>query len=300
MPVYPIYENKNYKLNYAVHRPLNATQINILEDFSADIIKPICDELFNITPFVFKVKNGRRSIILNQLIQMADAATNESVPRKDFRTDYLSINFFIEDLKYIQLNSPKNFQAIRKRLRNQSHTNSWHGYRFEARTLKSFLRKGIAAKCREHPDFELYYNGASLFAEAVSPLVGLDAALRNTYAYKIKNAILKKNKKDYANQRTILLIDITNILHHSFGRPNLDDLSSAFEEIYNEESIKFGALLFFQVFMTNDHTNTRVSYETFWKRIDTGNCSSCLKLFLDEHYPFGHVEATPSQIPEHI
>ncbi|EGQ8312353.1 hypothetical protein DC897_RS22345 [Vibrio parahaemolyticus] len=118
------------------------------------------------------------------------------------------------DLKSIRDNSEQNFSQFKKQLRKCNRVSQYVGIRFEISLASFFIRKGVPYKNREAPDFEFNFDeNQKAFVETTSCHI-VQEKPQNLYL-KVNSAIRTKSNKKYANDSTILVIDVTNLIHNS-------------------------------------------------------------------------------------
>lgn len=165
-------------------------------------------------------------------------------------------------------------------LRTTNAFDNYFGIRCEINIAASLIRKGVDFKKSESPDFVI--NRGNLFIECGSTHVSKP---KPSSKFKIGSVINQKSKKAYANSKTALFIDITNIIHNELNTNNntLEDLV-VIEKAYIKDVLvnsKFGNVTIF----TYRHNRESNYFESTYARIDNNHIDSHLSVFLDEHYP---------------
>ncbi|MGR6863363.1 hypothetical protein ACU5EH_25185 [Aliivibrio salmonicida] len=148
------------------------------------------------------------------------------------------------DLKSIKNHSEQNFFSFKKQLRKCNRISQYVGIRFEISLAAFFVKKQVDYKNRESPDFEFKSGDRPLaFIETTSCHIVIEKP-QNLYL-KITSAIKAKSSKNYANNSTILAIDITNLVHNSPRFHSSFKIEHVIEECksaINESS--YGAFIF--------------------------------------------------------
>ncbi|QUM89685.1 hypothetical protein HWV03_13175 [Moritella sp. 36] len=118
------------------------------------------------------------------------------------------------ELKSIRADSDQNFSQFMKQLRKCNRVSQYVGIRFEISLASFFIRKGVSYKNRESPDFEFNFDeDQKAYIETTSCHIVQEKS-QNLYL-KVNSAIRAKSDKKYANDSTILVIDVTNLIHNS-------------------------------------------------------------------------------------
>ncbi len=120
------------------------------------------------------------------------------------------LHFFIRDMKDIRDYDKNTFKKTRKQLKKHLYYTSFYGFRFEAGIMSLFIRQNINFKKQEAPDFGISYNNKIYYVECASVRFSKAASV-NEIKLKIDRKILEKNEKIYANEKTILFMDITHM-----------------------------------------------------------------------------------------
>ncbi|MEZ8594040.1 MULTISPECIES: hypothetical protein [unclassified Vibrio] len=137
---------------------------------------------------------------------------NRNYYNRDFELKRLFT--LMTDLKSIRDNSEQNFSQFKKQLRNCNRVSQYVGIRFEISLASFFIRKGVPYKNRESPDFEFNVDANQrAYIETTSCHIVQEKS-QNLYL-KVNSAIRTKSNKKYANDSTILVIDVTNLVHNS-------------------------------------------------------------------------------------
>ena len=103
--------------------------------------------------------------------------------------------------------------GLRRALRRATQ-NEYFGARFEVEIAALLHRMNLKFAKSESPDFIITLgDGEQIFVECASANV---QGPKHDLTYKVIATLNKKEKKPYANERTALFIDFTNILHNSY------------------------------------------------------------------------------------
>lgn len=127
------------------------------------------------------------------------------------------LGLLAQDLRQLQTHNPVVFKAFRRTYRKLT-INEFFGWRHELRVAADFTARRIQFGKQEAPDFRIEPadgNGL-LFIECGS--VNLAEAKDRDVSYKLRAVVDAKAAKPYANKRTALFLDYTNVLFSSvFG-----------------------------------------------------------------------------------
>ncbi|UFH60033.1 hypothetical protein [Sulfurovum mangrovi] len=185
-------------------------------------------------------KNNKK----NKLRLMTNNITEFYLQKKyhKARAELGNLAFFIHNLKAVGEYNKKLYKKIKKNIKSNLYDNAFYGHKFEVSITGSLLKNKIKFKKRESPDFEIY-NNKTFFLECTS--VKFDKNPQNDeIVEKIIKKILEKNKKTYANNKTILSIDITNMFevtsHTGLHYLNENAINKIKEVIYKE--VKYAAI----------------------------------------------------------
>ncbi len=161
------------------------------------------------------LKGGKvtsRNPIEKNLAEILEFHHNQNYYNRDFELKRLFT--LMTDLKSIRDNSEQNFSQFKKQLRNCNRVSQYVGIRFEISLAGFFIRKGVSYINRESPDFEFSFGeNQKAYIETTSCHI-VQEKPQNLYL-KVNSAILTKSGKKYANDSTILVIDVTNLVHNS-------------------------------------------------------------------------------------
>lgn len=161
------------------------------------------------------LKNGKPSSknpIERNIVDILNFHKENNFYNRDF--ELKRIFCLMTDLKSIKNHSEQNFSQFKKQLKNCNRVSQYIGIRFEISLASFFIKKGINYKNRESPDFEFTFEDTTKsFIETTSCHVVKEKE-QDLYL-KVIGTINTKSTKFYANKSTILIIDVTNLIHHS-------------------------------------------------------------------------------------
>lgn len=254
---------------------LNQLYFNI-QQIENDVKKICGDDIFSISK---PDKFNQLNTVLNQI-----------------KSDYLTNNFekgvanlgslilLLRNMHDILQYDEELFNKTIKELKSHLGDLAYFGFRFEVLIISSFIRKDIKFTKREAPDFNILYNNEDFYAECTSVRFQKSATV-NEIELKINRKIQAKNRKPYANQDTILFLDITNMSRLAAKTNIYLNLLELQQQIKEEMSkIKYGCILLY----TSLYDRDKVRYTSGYLRIDNENISINLKDFLDLHFPMGN------------
>lgn len=151
------------------------------------------------------------------------------------------IGIFAMQLEAIKKKDEDLFRHFRRQLRRISEK-GYFGFRLEVQTVSIFYQMNIKFRKRESPDFSVKYEGAEVFVECCS--INLDEPRGKDVSYKVLSALTDKGRKPYANNKTALFLDYTNIFFNSIVsgvRLDLEALSADIKE--KIDTFNFGAII---------------------------------------------------------
>jgi hypothetical protein len=151
------------------------------------------------------------------------------------------IGIFAMQLEAIKQKDEDLFRYFRRKLRRISEK-EYFGFRLEVQTVSIFYQMNIKFRKRESPDFSVEYGGAEVFVECCS--INLDEPRSKDVSYKVMSALTDKGRSPYANKKTALFLDYTNIFFNSVVsgvRLDLETLSADIKE--KIDTLNFGAII---------------------------------------------------------
>jgi len=228
--------------------------------------------------FGLSILTRKRSLILKRY-QLALRYCNER--SKLFHAEYGALFLLAQNLNDIKSHDENIFNKLRKDVLTKSHERSWDGIRFEiaiARHLLCFC--SIELIKRESPDFSFIYKGCTFYLESTITRV---VQPKIDVLYKIGSTINKKNKKKYANSKTILAVDITNIYMNFFSDTSNEEsnLESHVNKYLESNKVKYGAIIFYVALYDSNLGHYRLTYN--YHIID--DCDASLKEFIEFGFP---------------
>lgn len=153
------------------------------------------------------------------------------------------IGLLAMELHELRSTRPEVVAGLRRAIRRAT-LNEYFGVRFEVEIAFLLHRGNVTFTKSESPDFEITLaDGELIFLECCSTNVGRP---KENLTYKITSALTRKSKKPYANEKTALFIDFTNILHNSIRTPTPIDHQDLQRELSHAASQSpFGAVAAF-------------------------------------------------------
>lgn len=159
----------------------------------------------------------------------------------------------IQKVKDYDLNS---FRSLRRTFVKANKLSQYIGYRFEFRIAALLTEKNIDFSSQESPDFLIKQAEGNCYIETTS--VHMPEPKPYNMYLKVGAQIDNKSKKPYANENTILMIDISNIIHSAAMFKSEFSVESLPEKL--QEHIKnssYGAFYFYAIF-PKEHNGTTV------------------------------------------
>ncbi|AIF83279.1 hypothetical protein NTE_01207 [Candidatus Nitrososphaera evergladensis SR1] len=197
------------------------------------------------------------------------------------------LQFLVRNLLDIEKHDQKLLKKYRRIIRDSLDVNKYYGARFEVATASTLIRnkcnfERVIETTTPTPDFVIH-EVSDVFLECGS--THLSNPRPKDFEYKIISEAKEKGRKTYCNHKTVLLLDISNILHHAirFNMPIHARLEAITEKAVG--STKFGSLLLFD-YIIDSKTH---QYSHSYLRKDNSDIDSNLQLLLDRIFPSGHV-----------
>lgn len=201
--------------------------------------------------------------------------------------ELLKLQFFIHQLKRLEVSCPKLLKYYAKQFRRAGSSDGFFGLRFEVNIASSLTHKAVNFEKTERPDFRLPDLGVEL--ECTSARFRKPRG-QGHLTYKIAAVVRLKAKKGYATRSTALFIDITNVAQA--GLPfNPAPFRKAAEECSG--SSPFGAIVLALYIMNRDLDRLESTY----LRIDHSEASVALRHFLDTCWPRGSHRVWDFSVP---
>ncbi|ARV15420.1 hypothetical protein [Polaribacter sp. SA4-12] len=183
-----------------------------------------------------------------------------------------------------------------KRIVNNSDI-SIHGHIFEINQCAHFIRTSSENKLefkfgdanQNEPDFIVENIGFE-----ITSIRFLESSDKSNPGRKLLNKFINKNKKEYANENTVLIIDINQPSYHTIKKekrvaPTLDEV----REIIKKES-KFGLVLYFMEWIDNDNDNDNLLFKGTTYSDYSENCTTELKSLMEKHIYKGDILISPN------
>lgn len=198
------------------------------------------------TEFLKGSKVNSKNPIEKNFADILNFHSNLNYYNRDFELKRLFT--LMTDLKSIRDDSEQNFSQFKKQLRNCNRVSQYVGIRFEISLASFFIRKSMSYKNRESPDFEFNFDeNQKAYVETTSCHI-VKEKQQDLYL-KVINAIRTKSDKNYANNSTILVIDVTNLIHNSVRLHPEFKIENLVEKCRSEMDISaYGAFIFLCTF----------------------------------------------------
>lgn len=162
---------------------------------------------------------------------------------------------------------------------------SIHGHIFEINQCAHFIRTSTDNKLhfkfgdanQNEPDFIVEKIGFEITSIRFS-----ENSDKSNPSRKLLKKFIDKNKKEYANENTVLIIDINQPSYHTIKNgkritPTLNEI----REIIRKES-KFGLVLYFMEWIDNVDDNLFFKGITYWDYSE--KCTTELKSLMEKHF----------------
>jgi hypothetical protein len=188
------------------------------------------------------------------------------------------LNFLVQSLLEIEQKRPDILLEIKKKMKKaiRNHSN-YVGLRFEINEAYAFISKGIKIDYQDKPDFKIITDSnTNLFIECGS--VHFFYEPKGDILDKLDSVINEKSSKPYADTKTGLFIDITNLIHTSI-KYKIPDITDKIRKRVFENINKYGSVILFVYFADTN------GFGCNYIRIDNVNIDHTLKKFLDKNYP---------------
>lgn len=189
------------------------------------------------------------------------------------------LTLLASELKDIENFSPE----LLARFRNMYRYNraDYYGFRMEVAAASLFIRRKIDFVKNESPDFILTMsNNEDVFVECGS--THLSERKDRNIGYKIASVVNNKTATPYVNAKTVLFLDITNIIHHTLVSQvylEQDEIESIVKKQMSSRQIGGTCLFFYMLDKEKDY----FGYHSI--RVDNENAHPLLLEFLDGQFP---------------
>jgi len=260
---------------------------------SANHIAKSMDELLSELDDLLELKRLFKSSknIIYKRIKLIEEYINNQDANKAMQ-EYTYMRLFTKHLFQIREKNSGMFNRFKKDIIRQSHQINWYGIRAEIGIAANLLTnfKGCVTKS-ESPDFIINRTESPVYIESTMAIVN---SKKSDVLYKIGAAINKKNSKPYANKRTALCIDLTNIFHRFFEEQNNQeaDLFNWLNDYVTKNEIKYGSI----VILLNLYMPEQRRCQSTYRAIKLSHCSEELSDFLDAVFP--RIGKTAYKAPE--
>lgn len=205
----------------------------------------IVSELSRLTGLIFiNTKSSSPKPIDRSLRLILDCHNKRQYQTRDYML--AKVGLLVKNLQDIEKNDKALFEKCRKQLLRSQSDNEYYGARFEISITSALIYHKLENHIenfikQDAPDFQVDLNG-SIFLECTSAHI---VSKSHDVYNKLVEIILKKGRKGYCNNKTALLIDVTNILCH-----HINDPTFTFDHFENNlkqalEQTTFGSLLYF-------------------------------------------------------
>ena len=198
------------------------------------------------------------------------------------------LQFLVRNLQDIEKHDQRLLKKYRRIIRDSLDINKYYGARFEVAAASTLIRSNcnfqrVIETTNPTPDFVIHEK-SDVFLECGS--THLSNPRPKDFEYKIISEAKEKGRKTYCNQKTVLLLDISNILHYAirFSMPIHARLETIAEKAIKDT--KFGSLLLFD-YIIDSKTH---QYSHSYLRKDNNEIDSDLKSFLDRIFPLGRIQ----------
>jgi len=169
----------------------------------------------------------------------------------------------------------------------------YYGFRMEVAAASLFIRRTITFKKNESPDFIVTVpNNENIFVECGS--AHLSKHKDRDIGYKIASMVSGKVAMPYVNTRTVLFLDITNIIHHTLISEiylEQEQIESIVKKEMNAKPVGGTCLFFYMLDKEKDY----LGYHSI--RINNDNVDHVLQKFLDEQFRLDGQEISNYDVP---
>lgn len=201
------------------------------------------------------------------------------------------LTLLVSELTDIENFSPELLAKFRNMYRRNRA--DYYGFRMEVAAASLFIRRKLDFMKHESPDFIITMsNNEDVFVECGS--TQLSKRKNGDIGYKIASAVNSKIAMPYMNTKTVLFLDITNIIHHTLISEvylEQEQIESIVKEQMGTRQIG-GTCLFF--YMLNKEKNY-FGYHSI--RIDNENADPLLIELLNEQFPVEGQEIANYDVP---
>jgi hypothetical protein len=235
------------------------------------------------------------STAYHSFLSLSVKSVIELFNKGDFTTqkyELAKLTFLVNSLGAIEANSPKILKKIKKKMKMaiKDHAN-YLGLRFEINQAYALLSKGVKIEYQDKPDFKVVTTkNYELFFECGSTHFFYEP--KGDILDKLYTVIKEKSDKSYANLKTGLFIDVTNLVHMS-TKNKIPDLSIKMRKVIESTNNNYGAIILIMYLIDNDRDRFGCNYI----RVNNANIDSSLNMFLNMYYPNGSLVVNRYSIP---
>jgi len=250
--------------------------------------KILRDKLNNLLPLV----SGNTSHLLIDRL-LSSKKNYEKGKKRLGCAEACYVQFVLEDLDLIKKYDTSQFNYFRRELRRkQLPEETYFGLRLEIRISASLITKNIKFTKSETPDFII--NDKQLGIECTSTHISLSSNIKpQEVLYKIQAVINKKNEYEYKTSKTILMIDVSNLLFHEgneYCNKILADRDNSYPVLEKDvNDSKFFSLIYFSYAWVPVEGSNGATLHNLYYRIDSKKIDKNTMMFLDTHFPLGDI-----------
>lgn len=201
------------------------------------------------------------------------------------------LTLLASELKDLENFSPELLAKYRNMYRKNRA--DYYGFRMEVAAASLFIRNKINFVKNESPDFIITMpNNENVFVECGS--AHLSKRKDSNIGYKIASALSGKLAMPYVNTKTVIFLDITNIIHHTLTSEvylQQEDIESIVKEQMSCRQIGGTCLFFYMLDKEKDY----FGYHSI--TINNDNADPLLQSFLNTYFPAGEQEISDYDIP---
>lgn len=194
------------------------------------------------------------------------------------------LGLFLKELEVIKDHNAHVYSKLTKPLRNQSGA-QYYGARMELEVAYKLIYDGVSFRSREAPDFSIAWVDEEIYIECTS--THMDKMPDCDLTYKMANAVSGKGNKPYANARTVIALDVTNLMHHHQqpGEATFNGWEKAVLPALEATALG-GVLIYFFMY---EPASARIG--AAYRRFDHPTIDPLLRSYLDAWFPFGTLKA---------
>ena len=201
------------------------------------------------------------------------------------------LTLLASELKDIENFSPELLAKFRNMYRHNRA--DYYGFRMEVAAASLFIRRKINFVKNESPDFSITTpNNEDVFVECGS--THLSKRKDGNIGYKIAATVSSKIATPYMNTKTVLFLDITNIIHHSLISEvylEQEQIESIVRKQMSSRQIGGTCLFFYMLDKEKDY----FGYHSI--RVDNDDADPLLLEFLNAQFPVEGQELSDYDVP---